>query len=180
MEGFEAKARERDEFERFARRVSGVLLRSASLLTRDHQDAEDLLQATLFRVARRWESIATSPDACAHRVLINLARDRGRHRSRRPVEALGVAPPVLSAVDDSDRVVQWDAMTALVRRLPAKQREVIVLRFFIDLSVQDVAAAMGCSEGTVKSHTSRALAAIRAAWVDADAGDSQMEVHNAE
>ena len=86
----------------------------------------------------------------------------------------------MPAADDSDRVVQRDAMTALVRLLPAKQREVIVLRFYIDLSVQDAAAALGCSEGTVKSHTSRALAAIRAAWVDADASDSQMEVRNAE
>jgi RNA polymerase sigma-70 factor (sigma-E family) len=180
VDGFGAEPRERDEFERFARRVSGVLLRSAYLLTRDREDAEDLLQATLFRVARRWESIAASPDAYAYRVLINLARDRRRDRSRRPVESLGVAPPVLSAADDSDRCVQRDAMTALVRCLPAKQREVIVLRFYIDLSVRDAAAAMGCSEGTVKSHTSRALAAIRAGWVDADAGDSQMEVRNAE
>jgi RNA polymerase sigma-70 factor (sigma-E family) len=177
---FGAEARQRDEFERFARQASGVLLRSAYVLTRDREDAEDLLQATLFRVARRWESIAASPDAYAYWVLINLARDRRRDRSRRPVESLGVTPTVLSAADDSDRVVQRDAMTALVRRLPAKQREVIVLRFYIDLSVQDAAAAMGCSEGTVKSHTSRALAAIRAAWGDADASDSQMEVRNAD
>ena len=71
-------------------------------------------------------------------------------------------------------------MATLVRRLPAKQREVIVLRFFVDLSVQDAAAAMGCSEGTVKSHTARALRAIRSAWADADAGESQMEVRSAE
>ena len=157
-----------------------MLVRSAYLLTRDREDAEDLVQATLVRVARRWESIAASPDAYAYRVLINLARDRRRHRLRRPVELLGRGPSELAIEDDSERVLQREAMATLVRRLPAKQREVIVLRFFVDLSVQDAAAAMGCSVGTVKSHTARALRAIRNSWADADAGESEMEVRNVE
>ncbi len=124
--------------------------------------------------------IATSPDAYAYRVLINLARDSRRHRLRRPAELLGLGPSEVGTEDESERVLRREAMAALVRRLPAKQREVIVLRFFVDLSVQDAAAAMGCSEGTVKSHTARALRAIRRAWADADADESQMEVRSAE
>ncbi len=106
-------------------------------------------------------------------MLINLARDRRRHRLRRPVELLGLGPTELATEDDSERVLRREAMATLVQRLPAKQREVIVLRFFVDLSVQDAAAAMGGSVGTVKSHTARALRAIRNAWVDADAGESR-------
>jgi RNA polymerase sigma-70 factor (sigma-E family) len=175
----EEKSR-RNEFERFALGISPMLLRSAYLLTRDHADAEDLLQATLFRVARRWEAIEASRAGYAYRVLVNLARDRRRNRGRRPVEEPESDRSSEYIQDPTQRVIERDVMTAMVRRLPAKQREVIVLRFFVDLSLADTAAAMGCSEGTVKSHTSRALASMRA-FMDPDAaGNRWMEVPHAE
>jgi RNA polymerase sigma-70 factor (sigma-E family) len=170
-------------FERWAVRASPLLLRTACLLTRDRGSAEDLLQATLWRVARRWEAINESPDAYAREVLVNLSRDRRRHLRRRPVEA----PESPTAVNDQERdvavgVVERDAMAGAVRRLPRRQREVIVLRFFLDLSVDETAAALGASAGTVKSHTSRALIRLRA-LLDGDAegfADPSTEVSHAD
>jgi len=171
----------RIEFDRFAERACPMLLRSAFLLTRDRDDAEDLLQATLYRVARRWEAISSSPDAYAYRVLVNLARDRRRNLGRRPAEVPQDIGRFEPAGDETERVVERDAMTALVRGLPNKQREVIVLRFFLDLSVEETAAALGCSRGTVKSHTSRALRSLRSLVADAGRRDPvQTEVPNAE
>jgi RNA polymerase sigma-70 factor (sigma-E family) len=170
-----------EDFERFARRVSPALLRSAFLLTRDRGHAEDLLQMTLLRVARRWEAIEESPQAFAYRVLVNLSRDRRRNLGRRPIEAPNSARQGDAVSQDvSERVLERDVMTALVRRLPTKQREVIVLRFLVDLSVAETAVVLGCSEGTVKSHTSRALASIRAFMAESRIGDRWMEVPRAE
>ena len=99
----------RDDFERFARQVSPALLRSAFLLTRDRGHAEDLLQMTLFRVARRWEEIEGSPRAFAYRVLVNLSRDRRRNLGRRPIEAPSSAAPLdVAARDVSERVLERD------------------------------------------------------------------------
>lgn len=151
----------RDEFERFASRVSPSLMRSAYLLTGDRGHAEDLLQATLWRVASRWHAIHNSPDAYAHEVLVNLSRDRRRGLSRRLGELLQAEPPAGVVNDAVERLVEHDAMTQAVRGLPRRQREVLVLRFFLDLSVAETAAALGSTEGTVKSHTSRALTHMR-------------------
>lgn len=151
----------REQFERFARRVSPSLLRTAYLLSRDRGHAEDLLQTTLLRTARRWEEIRHSPDAYAHRVLVNLSRDRQRERGRRPGELqAGEASPE-PELDRTELLLERDEMTQAVGRLPQAQREVLVLRFFLDLSVVQTAAALRISQGTVKSHTSRALARMR-------------------
>lgn len=143
-------------------RVGPSLLGSGYLLTRDRGHGEDLLQTTLWRVATRWETIESAPDAYAHKVLVNLSRDRRRNLARRPAE-LPVGEPHETAVEDSaHRLAEREVMTRAVQRLPRRQREVIVLRFFIDLSVAEAAAALGITEGTVKSHTARALAQLRA------------------
>lgn len=152
-----AGSSDRDEFERFAARVSPSLLRSAYLLTRDRGHAEDLLQMTLWRIARRWRAIEGAPEGYAHKVLVNLSRDRLRTLGRRAEERLDASTPVGLHDDATDTVAERDWMSAAVRRLPRRQREVVVLRFFLDLSVAEAAAALGMSQGTVKSHTSRAL-----------------------
>jgi RNA polymerase sigma-70 factor (sigma-E family) len=149
------------EFERFAMRVSPWLLRSAYLLTGDRGHAEDLLQLTLWRTARRWRAIRGSPDAYAREVLVNLSRDRHRALSRRPVEVARADPLVAGSADDVERLLERDEMIGAVRGLPRRQREVVVLRFFLGLSVEQTAAALGASEGTVKSYTARALARMR-------------------
>jgi RNA polymerase sigma-70 factor (sigma-E family) len=148
-------------FESFALHASPSLLRSAFLLTGDRGHAEDLLQTTLWRTARRWPVACASPEAYAHRVLVNLSRDRHRSLRRRPVEQPGVDARDEAATDPIERLITRDTMTRAVRRLPVRQREVVVFRFFLDLSVAETAAALGISEGAVKSHTARALGRMR-------------------
>lgn len=161
---------ERDpSFEEFVARGSARLLRSAYLLTGDRDQSEDLLQVALIRIARRWDVARQSPHAYAHRVLVNLLHDRRRHLSRRASQApLEESNAQRDRVDDgADAVVDRIALASAVRRLPLRQREVVVLRFFADLSVAETAAAIGASDGTVKTHTSRALKALREALSDA-------------
>jgi RNA polymerase sigma-70 factor (sigma-E family) len=155
-------------FDEFVTIESARLLRSAYLLTGDRDDAEDLLQITLVRTARRWDVARESPHAYTHRVLVNLLHDRQRNLSRRVTEqpldeSDGRLRPV---ADGSQARVDRMAIISAVRGLPARQREVVVLRFFADLSVSDTAAAIGASEGTVKTHASRALTALREALTD--------------
>jgi RNA polymerase sigma-70 factor (sigma-E family) len=144
-----------------------MLLHMAHLLTSNAHDAEDVLQVSLLRVARRWGSAREAPDAYARKVVMNVARDRrrrllGRVRER-PLEDEGSFPCV---GNHPEAVISRDEVIVALRRLPARQREVVVLRFFADLSVADTAAAMGASEGAVKSYTSRALASLRAVLGD--------------
>jgi len=122
-------------FDEFVSRGSAKLLRSAYLLTGDRATAEDLLQATLVRTARRWERASEAPDAYAHRVLINLLHDRRRRRSRRRVERpLREHEDAVRAVSDhSGAVVERDAIISAIKLLAPRQREVVVLRFFADL-----------------------------------------------
>lgn len=155
-------------FDKFVVSGSGRLLRSAYLLTGDRDHAEDLLQIALVRTARRWDVARESPHAYAHRVLVNLLHDRRRNLRRRVSEQLlGELDDRLRPVPDGTQAL-IDRMTiaSAVRQLPSRQREVVVLRFFADLSVFETAAAIGTSEGTVKAHTSRALTALRGALHD--------------
>lgn len=150
------------EFEAFVVESSPRLLRFAFLFTGDRGHAEDLLQTALLRTVRRWRTARASPEAYAHRVLTNLAHDRWRWLRRRPAESTleeWVDVPVDGAAQQIvDRQVLW----RMTRELPAQQRAVLVLRFWEDLSVDDTAATLGCTAGTVKSHTNRALRTLRA------------------
>ncbi|GAA0264672.1 SigE family RNA polymerase sigma factor [Cryptosporangium japonicum] len=146
------------EFEEFVRTSSDRLVRTAYLLCGDRGHAEDMTQTALLRTARRWRAARKSPEAYARRVVMNLVKDRWRALSRRPAE-VGLEPdlpvPAGGSTDPDERLLR------AVRRLPERQRAVLVLRFFNDLSVADTAAALGCSTGTVKSQTARALDRLR-------------------
>jgi RNA polymerase sigma-70 factor (sigma-E family) len=149
-------------FDAFVEASSDRLVRTAYLLCGDRGHAEDLVQTALLRTARRWRTARDQPEAYARRVVVNLAKDRWRHLSRRPSEVAldGLDPgPVRMP---TDVVADRDVLLCAARALPAGQRAVLVLRYFDDLSVEDTAAALGCSTGTVKSQTSRALSALRA------------------
>jgi RNA polymerase sigma-70 factor (sigma-E family) len=150
-------------FEAFVVARSSPLLRTAMLLTGDLKDAEDLLQSALLRVARRWAQAAQSPDAYAKRVLANLSIDRARHRRRHP-ELIGEVPELpTNECGSLDRLTLLDAL----RQLPPRQRATVVLRYWEDLSVAETASLLDCSEGTVKSNSSKALIRLRAVLGDA-------------
>jgi RNA polymerase sigma-70 factor (sigma-E family) len=153
--------REQQAFETFVAGASGRLMRTAYLLSGDRGHAEDLVQATLLRTARRWPRARRQPEAYARRVLVNLAKDRWRSLRRRVDEVAVVAEPVVPEDAGEVRVLERERLLAAIRQLPAGQRAVLVLRFFDDLSVADTAAALDCSEGTVKSQTARALDRMR-------------------
>jgi RNA polymerase sigma-70 factor (sigma-E family) len=163
-----AAATARAEFEQFVAGAAEDLLRTAYLVVWDAATAEDLVQECLFRVARRWPRVRRMdhPGAYARRVLVNLAlrgskrRARDRSELQWPGDALAdrqddVAQRALTSVESAAQLV--DALGELSER----QRTALVLRYFLDLSEPEVAKAMGCSVGTVKSTSSRALERVR-------------------
>jgi RNA polymerase sigma-70 factor (sigma-E family) len=153
-----------EDFERFVLERSTALLRTAVLLVGDRGHAEDLVQTALLRLAARWRSVGDHPEAYVRTVLVNLARDRWRRSGRRVSEReLDDTTQVVAGPDFTDTVVDRDALRRALTDLPRRQREVMVLRFFVDLSVTETAATLGTSEGTVKAHTSRAVARLRQA-----------------
>ena len=116
---------------------------------------------TLWRTARRWDALSGSPDAYAHEVLVNLSRDRRRTLRRRPLEVAQLDLVVDRGHDETEALLERSAVVQAVRGLPRRQREVVVLRFFLDLSVAQAAAVLGASEGTIKSYPARAIARLR-------------------
>jgi RNA polymerase sigma-70 factor (sigma-E family) len=155
-----------EAFELWVQARGGALARSAYLLTSDAHLAEDLLQEALTRVAQKWRKVGDSPDAYARRVMHNLVIDSWRRRRARPAEVLGASPPELSGrgdvVDVERRVVLRDALA----RLTPRQRAVLSLRFYEDLTEVETAAVLGCSVSTVKSTARDALARLRAVAPD--------------
>jgi RNA polymerase sigma-70 factor (sigma-E family) len=148
------------EFDEFVRSRSTGLLRVAYLLTGDRHAAEDLLQEVLEQMYVRWRHIRGAPEAYARRILVNRSINRWRRRGRRPEAALGDIDVGLP--DHSDGIVVRDAVVNALKDLPPRQRAVVVLRYLDDLPVNEVAAALECSEGTVKSNAARGLDKLRA------------------
>jgi len=138
------------------------LVGALALYTGDPELAQEIAQETLARVARDWQRVSSldAPGAWAHRVALNLARSHFRRlRVARAATARLEHASATNSVggDPADAV----AVRAAVAALPERQRRALVLRYFVDLPVGEVAAAMGCPEGTVKTLTSRALATLR-------------------
>jgi RNA polymerase sigma-70 factor (sigma-E family) len=152
-----------EEFSAFVRSRSDDLQRMAWLLTGDWSMAQDLVQASLVKTWQRWRAIRRrdAPEVYVRRVLMTTFLGWRRRRWTSEV-ALGWLPENAGFGDVAADAAQHEVIAAALRRLPKQQRAVIVLRFLADLSEQDAADAMGCSVGTVKSHTSRALATLRA------------------
>ncbi|MEU0671538.1 MULTISPECIES: SigE family RNA polymerase sigma factor [unclassified Streptomyces] len=151
------------QFQDFVRARWSRLVRTAYLLTGDVHHAEDLTQTALAKAYRSWRRIARSdnPEAYVRRMLVSCNSDR--FRKRRVTEALTAAPPERAGRDDESvgRVDERGSLLAGLARLPAKQRAVVVLRYWEDLSEAEVAEVLGCSPGTVKSQASKGLAKLR-------------------
>jgi RNA polymerase sigma-70 factor (sigma-E family) len=148
-------------FEEWVDARQGALLRSAYLLTGERQAAEDLVQTTFARMFLAWNRLKDrgSLDAYARRVLLNELRSNWRFKARHP-EQLTDAPPdqAASAIEyDGEQEAVWSFLASL----PPRQRAVLVLRYFEDLTEAETARHLGISLGTVKSTASRALAALR-------------------
>jgi len=149
----------------FCRAQWPPLVRALTLYCGDRGVAEELAQEALVRVWRHWATVrdAASPEAWTHRTAFNLASSwyRSRRARQRALDRLGRSRDVVGG-DAADAL----AVRAAVARLPTRQRRALILRYFVDLPVRDVAAAMDCREGTVKALTSQAIAALRVAGLD--------------
>lgn len=150
-------------FTGFVQEHQGALRRTAYFLTADPQTAEDLLQDALVKAWLAWRRIGPGGElAFTRRVMVNLATDRWR---RRRYETTPIPPPDTSPDPrGGDPFGAADDRAFIVRQLSdlsARERAIVVLRYYADLSEADVADAAGVSVGTVKSTCSRALARLR-------------------
>jgi RNA polymerase sigma-70 factor (sigma-E family) len=149
-------------FEEFVAARGPRLLRVAWLLTGDAHLAEDLLQTVLARVWPKWNKIAEeNPEAYVRKALVHTHASWWRRKWRGEVPHGDDLPDRAGPADPYTEVDLEHALAAAVRALPVRQRAVIVLRFFEDLSVAETAQVLGCAEGTVKSQASKALRALR-------------------
>lgn len=161
-------------FHEFVRAQWPRLVRTAYLMTGNHAEAEDVAQTALARAGVAWRRIQATerPDAYVRRILVNC--NNNRFRRKRPLLLFGAkAPDVPEPDDPTQRVDERDALRTALLRLPPRQRAAVVLRYWEDLPETEVAQAMGCSVGTVKSQAARGLAKLRAdpALADVAPGD---------
>ena len=149
-----------EDFSAFAVSRWPGLVRLAFGLTGDRWAAEDLAQVTLARAYVAWRRVsrADDPDAYLRRILVNASNRR--FRRRRVAEQPG-DPPEAAVEGPAELVSDRAALLAALRQLPPRQRAVVVLRYWEDLTDAQIAATLGCSPGTVRSQLSRALAKLR-------------------
>jgi RNA polymerase sigma-70 factor (sigma-E family) len=150
------------EFEEYVRNRQEALLRSARRLVPDPIDAQDLLQTALVRTYGRWDGIADKSlaDAYLRRVMINTRTEwwRARKLDEVPTEQL---PDDARVEDGSEQRADRALLMDVLKVLAPKQRSVVVLRHWEQMSTEETAAALGMSAGTVKSTLHRALARLR-------------------
>lgn len=162
-------------FEEFVVARGPRLLRVAWLLTGDRHLAEDLLQTVLAKVWPKWRRIADdSPEAYVRKALVNTYASWRQRRWNGEVphgELPHAEPQDVTASDAFATVDLEHSLAAAIRRLPPRQRAVVVLRFFEDLSVTETATILGCRPGTVKSQAAKALRALRGQLASADLVD---------
>jgi RNA polymerase sigma-70 factor (sigma-E family) len=135
-----------------------ALLRSAVLLGCRLDDAEDLVQTTLTKCLLRWRHVsrAERPDAYVYKIMLNALRDVRARRWTAGIPTDALPEPVVSDVDLTTGLAVRQALATLSK----EHREVLVLRFYADLSERETATVLGIAVGTVKSRTARALSAL--------------------
>ncbi len=159
----------RDDVARLLTERGDHLMRAAIALGGGRQEGEDLLQAALERLLRRWPRVRTDPEGYLRRTLYNLAADgwrrRGAWQRKSALLQAGLEPGTgTHAVDTVDL---RDALGRALVQLPSFQRTVLVLRYWEELTQAETAELLGCPEGTVKSATARGLHRLReltASW----------------
>ena len=157
----------RDEFDRFVGDVAPRLIRTGYLMTRDLHQAEDLVQEALFRTAKHWPRVRRMdfPQAYVRRILINLVlRDLSRQSTSSLTEAEDDENRAFADERAEHEVLKIDQRSEilwLLDSLPPNQRLVVVLRYFDEMSEEEIAEQLGWPIGTVKSTSSRALERLR-------------------
>ena len=157
--------RRRDDFADYVAARRGYLRRVAYLMCGNWHSAEDLVQTALMKLYVAWPRIRRqgTEDAYARRIVLRAYLDEQRRPWRREsigLDGIDVAPDSPTSPEDEDE------LRAALRTLPERQRATVVLRFWCGLSVEETAYDMGCSPGTVKSNTARALGTLRAKLSD--------------
>ncbi|WP_433265589.1 SigE family RNA polymerase sigma factor [Micromonospora vinacea] len=154
-----------ETFHEFVVHRAPALSRTAYLLTGDHQLAEDLLQSALARTYRHWRRIRDGdPEAYVRRVMYH--QQVSWWRRRRLTERLEAQPADRPGDDHSEATALRLSLVNALRGLTPRQRAVIVLRFYEDLTEAQAAAVLGCSVGTVKRHGHDAIRRLRATALD--------------
>lgn len=157
---------EPEGFRDFVAARSAALVRSAWLLTGDEGQAQDLVQAALAKAWSRWPRIVRqdAPEAYVRRIILStyLTWSRRRWRGELPAETLPDEPSPTDAYDDVDL---RHALLGALSELPPRQRAVVVLRYFDDMTEAQAAGVLGCSVGTVKSQAAKAMVRLRASRV---------------
>jgi RNA polymerase sigma-70 factor (sigma-E family) len=148
-----------DGLEALVAERGSALLATAVLLTGSRAMGEDLLQAALERLMRSWGRVRGDRERYLRRTMYHLAIDQWRRRQRRPEVFMEFEPPGQS--DATDALDLRDALGRALAQLSPRQRTVLVLRYWEQLSETEAAEALGCSVGTVKSTASRGLSRLR-------------------
>jgi RNA polymerase sigma-70 factor (sigma-E family) len=150
-------------FEEFAAARLPAVLRFAAVLTGDRGLAEDVVQEVLLRASRRWEVIAglDRPEAYVRKMIVNEYLSWRRRSWRLVPSGAGTEVDGRLTPDPADKHAEREALLAELARLPARQRAVLVLRYYEGLSDTEIAEALGCAAGTVRGYASRALAILR-------------------
>jgi RNA polymerase sigma-70 factor (sigma-E family) len=166
---------ERSSFEEFVAARRPALLRTAYLLTGSHADAEDLVQTALIKCVPQWKRISDRPEPYVRQVLARESVSRWRRRRWREASTDVVPEQAAPAPDLAGRESLRRALAALAPR----QRAVIVLRYYEDLTEKDTAAMLGISVGTVKSQARDGLASLRELLPDLALQDSDTATSSA-
>ncbi|MEV0741916.1 SigE family RNA polymerase sigma factor [Streptomyces sp. NPDC050549] len=145
------------DFHGFVAARSAALFRGALVLTGSREAAEDLVQETLERACRKWRTISVkdAPEAYVRRIMVNLANDRWR-RFRRTVQHPVDGDPAAPG-DEYGRIDSRDQLVRALQQLPMRMRTVVVLRYFHDLSDDEIAADLKISPSTVRSQLARGI-----------------------
>jgi RNA polymerase sigma-70 factor (sigma-E family) len=153
-----------DSFEEFVRGRSAHLFKLALLLTGQNQaEAEDLLQIALERAYRHRASLSRdrSPEPYVRRALVNASIDRWRALRRHAEQRLEAGDPGPAVDDRTSELADRDLLLRSLAMLAPRQRAVLVLRYWEDMSEAEIAGLLGCGVGTVKSQASRGLKRLR-------------------
>ena len=150
-------------FEEFAAARLPAVLRFAAVLTGDRSLAEDVVQEVLLRASRRWDAIAglDRPEAYVRKMIVNEYLSWRRRSWRLVPSGAGTEVDARLSPDPAAGHAERAALLAELARLPARQRAVLVLRYYEGLSDPEIADALGCTAGTVRGYASRALALLR-------------------